>query len=98
MKNTFKILGENTLVEVMIYEDDKYSVVGDLETKVVHYKGCTGFTVLDGDEGKEYSNKFGADDEHDEYLILHFSDGDHASFRNSHVDLFVLKGMIIKNI
>lgn len=29
-------------------------------------------------------------DEYNEYVIIHFTDGDTATFRNSHVDLFSL--------
>ena len=95
MKKTFEILGENTLVELEVMQEDKYTATEIVEPKRVQYRNCKGFEVLDGEEGKAYAELVGGDDEHDEYLVLNFEDGETASFRNSHVDLFVLKGITV---
>ena len=72
-------------VELRIYEGIKYEATEEMVR--VQYD-ITGFEVTDG-KGAEIEKTDGSCiDEYDEYLILHLADGDTATFRNSHVDMF----------
>lgn len=59
--------------------------------KEVNYTGVKSWTILTSEdevEVKEIENQ-GLVDEMHEYLILNFENGDSATFRNSHVDMFI---------
>lgn len=72
-------------VKVVVYDICKYNE----ESKRVaeaHYD-IDDFEVLNGDQIDISS--FGNDeDDYDEYLVLHLTNGETSTFRNSYVDLF----------
>lgn len=73
--------------EVVRYEDKSENI------KTVEYAGCIGFEVVSDKERVakiEVESDGSCIDDYHEYLILHFANGDTATFRNSYVDLFVL--------
>lgn len=82
-------------VSIDLYEGCKYTAksVEDLGKQIhVEYTGLVSWDVIEGgEEAKEIiANTDGTCiDEFDEYLVLHFEDGSEATFRNSHVDMFV---------
>jgi len=67
----------------MKYEDRE-------DGKDIKYSGCIGFEVITGEAAAQIENESDGSciDEYHEYLVLHFENGDTATFRNSHVDLF----------
>lgn len=73
-------------VKVKVYNHCKY----DRKSKKVAeaYYDIESFEVLNGNQIDVAS--FGNDkDDFDEYLVLHLSDGETSTFRNSYVDLFI---------
>lgn len=58
----------------------------------VKYTGVTSWDIIEGgqeaEEIEEYTDAESTDEFH-EYLVLHFEDGSQATFRNSHVDMFI---------
>ena len=66
----------------------------DEEPKHINYTGVKAWTmVAGGPEAEEIEadlNDLDCDEFH-EYLILHFNNGEQATFRNSHVDLWIDK-------
>ena len=86
LKNNDKL--QKATIRVFVYDADKYT--GDVtDEKEVTYKGLTSWDIIEGgDEAKEIESN-GLVDEHHEYLVLHFNDGSLATFRNSHVDMFI---------
>ena len=88
---------QQATIRVDVYKLDKYSEVHTVEEverdmRTVHYTGLTSWDVISG--GPE-ADEIEADlneqdfDEHHEYLVLHFNDDSQATFRNSHVDMFI---------
>lgn len=63
----------------------------DRDEMEVTYTGLTKWSIVNGDDAIEIEKDFseGEWDECHEYLILEFNDGTTATFRNSHVDMFV---------
>lgn len=75
-------------IRIFIYDADKYT--GKItEEKEVQYTGLTAWDIIEGGEEAEEIEADGLIDEHHEYLVLHFNDGTTATFRNSHVDMFI---------
>lgn len=75
-------------IRIFIYDADKYT--GKItEEKEVQYTGLTAWDIIEGGEEAEEIEADGLIDEHHEYLVLHFNDGTTATFRNSHVDMFL---------
>lgn len=74
-------------VKVKGYRGTKYTAK---ETAFeVKYEDVTKFEVkqIPAEEILKQTDESGVD-EYNEYLIIYFEDGDTATFRNSHVDLF----------
>lgn len=77
-------------VKLYVYENSKYtSNVG--EEKEVNYTGLKSWSIVDGDDATAIEAKTDGSciDENHEYLVLNFIDGTTATFRNSHVDMFI---------
>lgn len=79
-------------VKLYILEGCKYTAE-DLGNEIeVSYTGVTSWDVIEGgQEAEEIEAQTDANsiDEFHEYLVLHFEDGTEATFRNSHVDMFI---------
>lgn len=81
-------------VRLYVYEGCKYTAKSpeDLgEEKEVYYGGIAGFDIIEGgkeaEEIEAETDASGVDEFH-EYLVLHLLNGETATFRNSHVDMF----------
>lgn len=85
---------QRATIRLYVYGIDKYSdkhTVEEVEEdmKEVEYTGLTAWDIINGGEEAEEIEANGLVDEHHEYLILHFNDGTQATYRNSHVDMFI---------
>lgn len=76
-------------VKVRVYDECKYSKTSEKIAEVEYYN-IRGFEVMTGDRAAEIANETDADgqDEYNEYLVIELENGETATFRNSHVDLF----------
>ncbi len=78
-------------VQLIVYENVKYEKQ-ETEPKRVSYTGLTSWDIIEGGEAakaiESITDKSGIDDYHS-YLILHFNNGETATFRNSYVSLFI---------
>ena len=88
------LIRETRSVELHMYEDVKYETYAKLD-KVINYEAgrISSFEVLSGEKAMEFEKEIDESsfDEYHEYLILYFADSDDvASFRNSHVDMFIM--------
>ena len=73
-----------------IFDKSKYETTE--AGKIVEYTGVKAWTIVSlGPEAEAIealTDESGVDENH-EYLILHFTDGSSATFRNSHVDMWI---------
>jgi hypothetical protein len=82
-------------VTLYVYEGCKYTAKSaeDLgDEREVSYHGIAGWDIIEGGkEAEEIEADTDADgiDEFHEYLVLHLLNGETATFRNSHVDMFL---------
>ena len=88
MKNFIRT---NANVELEIHEEVKYFDQGENFTRI-QYSGVTAFEVIHGEAAEliEAESDGSCVDEFHEYLVLYFANGETATFRNSHVDMFVI--------
>lgn len=75
-------------VIVEIYDKFKYDE-DSAKMAEVTYKDVTDYEIYYDSEPLDADLK----DDLDEYLTLHFADGDSATFRNSRVSLFIIAGI-----
>ena len=63
----------------------------DRNEKEITYTGLKSWSIIDGEDAKaiEAETDGSCIDEYHEYLVLEFNDGTTATFRNSHVDMFI---------
>ena len=87
---SMRTFGYPVTVEVEVYDTCKYyGVDGKKEYPRVQYE-IENFEIVDGKDAEEIeamTDDSCIDDFH-EYLVLHLTDGDTATFRNSYVDMF----------
>lgn len=73
-----------------VYENPKYE--SNASIRKITYNGVKSWSIIEGgDEALEIerdTDESGIDENH-EYLTLNFIDGTSATYRNSHVDLFI---------
>lgn len=64
---------------------------GEEEETVVTYTGLVRWSIVSAEDAVEIEKDLATEelDECNEYLILEFNDGTSATFRNSHVDMFI---------
>ena len=77
-------------IAIYLFEDTKYKSHPDANEHKTVYTGVTAWDIIEGGQEAEEIEQFGLVDEYHEYLVLHFEDGSTATFRNSHVDMFVM--------
>lgn len=80
-------------VKVIMYKGLKYEVNNGEEGEEINYKGVTSWDIIEGgSEAEELEAETDGTylDEYHEYLVLHFEDGTQATFRNSHVVMFII--------
>lgn len=76
---------------VLVHKATKYEAEPEDEIEV-NYTGVQSLDIIEGGkEAEEIEAETDASgvDEYHEYLVLHFENGETATFRNSHVDLFI---------
>lgn len=80
-------LTEATFI-LFVTEEVKYEAKDFMR---VEYTGVKAWSIVDGEDAEEIERDTDGSciDENHEYLVLHFEDGETATFRNSHVDLHI---------
>ena len=76
-------------VKVKVYNGVKYEETSE-KVAEIKYKNIKGYEVVTGDRATEIGLETDENrrDEYNEYLIITLDNGETATFRNSHVDLF----------
>ena len=78
-------------VTLYVYRNTKYEADGEKPVEA-KYTGLKSWTLVEGGkeaEAIEAETDANSADENHEYLILNFADGTTATFRNSHVVMFI---------
>jgi hypothetical protein len=81
---------QKATIEIEIFVKTKYE--SEEPNAIAEYKGLTAWDIIEGgEEAKaiEAETDENSADEHHEYLVLHFNNGETATFRNSHVNMFI---------
>lgn len=82
-------VGKTITVDIEIHESIKYSM-DSIVSKVQRYENVTEWEIVSAKDAEMLEKETDGsciDDLH-EYLVLHFEDGNTATFRNSYVDMF----------
>ena len=76
-------------VKVKVYNGVKYDRNSE-KVAEVEYNNIKSYEVVTGEKAEQIANETDEDgrDEYNEYLILTLENGETATFRNSHVDMF----------
>lgn len=80
---------QKATVKLFITDGVKWEVKGLDEETEVTYTGLKQWSIVDGDDAAQIEAEADCVDEYHEYLVLEFVDGTTATFRNSHVDMFI---------
>lgn len=77
-------------VRIEIYDGVKYALDAK-KVAEVDYGHIDGFEVVTGERGRRIGEVTDGNslDEYNEYLIIHFMNGETCTFCNSHVELFI---------
>ena len=77
-----------TKVIVKVYDGVKYDIKSEVTNRAEY--NIEGYKVVSGGaEAEKIESEYGNDlDEFHEYLVLDLGNGETATFRNSHVDMF----------
>lgn len=76
-------------VKIKMYDGVKYDMESEKIAECYYY--IENFKVLENEEAERLEETIDEDsiDEFHEYLVLDLGDGDTATFKNSHTDLFI---------
>lgn len=81
---------QQATIRIDVFHNTKYE---DAEpTATATYTGVIAWDLISGGEEAEAieaDTDEASADEHHEYLVLHFANGEEATFRNSHVDMWI---------
>lgn len=77
-------------IEIEVHEALKWEATQE-DSKVVKYNGIKAWSIVSGEDAAEIESMTDASgiDEYHEYLVLDFANGETATFRNNHVDMFI---------
>lgn len=85
----------NIVVEIEVYSECKYEAakLGHMdvfENSIKVDYSIESWEIITGEDAVEIESMTDDDgiDDHHEYLVLHLTDGNTATFRNSYVDMF----------
>ena len=73
--------------KIKVYDRSKYDAE-NVKVAEVEYRDIIGYKVERIEAAEILAAGFDETDEYNEYLILTFENGETATFRNSHVDMF----------
>ena len=79
--------------KIDVYENSKYLVIPTEETTVtITYTGVQSWDFVSGEDAEEIEANFDGSelDDNNAYIVLHFTDGRTATFRQSYTDMFIL--------
>ena len=77
-------------IKLYVHEAVKWEAAEEDE-KVATYRNVKAWSIVNGEDAEEiekYTDESCIDELH-EYLVLHFADGETATYRNSHVEMFI---------
>lgn len=83
------LMKNNCTIE--LHEGVKYEMTEEdfeNDTIEIKYNNVEAFEVVYGEGAKEIEAEGNEIDEYHEYLVLYMDNGETATFRNSHVDMF----------
>ena len=77
--------------KVKLYVTEGIKWQTDEEEKEIIYTGLVRWSIVSNEDAVEIEKDLNENerDEYGEYLVLEFNDGTTATFRNSHVDMFI---------
>lgn len=76
-------------VEVEIHKEVKYFDQSE-NLPVVRYTDAVAWEVVHGEAAARIEELIDTFDDFHEYLIIHFANGETATFRNSYADMFII--------
>ena len=84
-----RTIGRPFTAEIEIYSENKYKASAEVfaASRRIIYDQIEKWAIISGEDAKEIEEQGLVDDNH-EYLVLYFTDGDSATFRNSYVDMW----------
>ena len=95
MAKEIRTTGYKVDVEVEVYSECKYTadreVFENCKTRI--FENVINWEIVTGTDAEEIESMTDSEsvDDHHEYLVLNFENGNTATFRNSYCDMFIVK-------
>lgn len=85
-----RTIGRTFNAEIEVYSENKYTADAQVfeNSRKILYTNVEHWEIISGEDAAEIEAKGGILDDNHEYLVLHFTDGGSATFRNSYVDMW----------
>ena len=75
------------IVKIKVYDGVKYDTTSEKVNEVI-YDNVKNLSVKQMTDEEIYNLGFDTVDEYQEYAFIEFENGESATFRNSHIDIF----------